>query len=134
MTAILAGPGIGETLSGKLRQSKRVVEFAKGEQTGVGGDFRTVELQLQVGIKGDAQSGLVCFTRRTVHVWPHSHQLSFCSIEQNRVRASLRNVRIWGMRVRIPLESSPLNLYRTIGEKDLAAQAEALTMILKRPA
>jgi hypothetical protein len=36
VTAILACPGVGETLSRKLRQSKRIVEFAKGEQTGVG--------------------------------------------------------------------------------------------------
>jgi hypothetical protein len=100
MAAILAGPGIGETLSGNLRQSKRIVDFAKGEQTSIGRHSRAVELQLQTGIKGDPESGFAFFTRRPVHVWLHSHQLSLWSVEQNRVRASLTNVRIWGMRVK----------------------------------
>jgi hypothetical protein len=47
---------------------------------------------------GDPESGFAFFTRRPVHVWLHSHQQSLWSVEQNRVRASLRNVRIWGMR------------------------------------
>ena len=98
VAAVLAGPGVGENLSGQVRQAEGIIEIPKGEQTSVGRHLRAVELQLQAGIEGDPESGIVCFTRRTVHVQPHSHQLSLWSIEQNRVRASLRNVRIWGMR------------------------------------
>ena len=35
MAAVLAGPGIGETLSGKLGQAKRIIEIAKGKQTSI---------------------------------------------------------------------------------------------------
>ncbi len=98
VAAVLARPGVGENLSGKLGQAKRIIEIAKGKQTSIGRHSRAVELQLQTGIKGDPESGFAFFTRRPVHVWLHSHQLSLWSVEQNRVRASLRNVRIWGMR------------------------------------
>ena len=39
VTAVLAGPCVGEEVCGDLAQAERVVEFAKGEQSGVGCDL-----------------------------------------------------------------------------------------------
>jgi hypothetical protein len=39
MAAILARPGISETLPGKLCQAKGIIKLAKGEQTGIGRDL-----------------------------------------------------------------------------------------------
>jgi hypothetical protein len=38
MPTVLAGPRIGEHLTGQRGQSERVVKFAIGEQSSVGGD------------------------------------------------------------------------------------------------
>jgi hypothetical protein len=46
VAAVLACPGVGESLSGTLRQAKSIIEFAKGEQTSIGRDFGAVKLQL----------------------------------------------------------------------------------------
>jgi hypothetical protein len=97
--AILAGPGIGETLPGKLRQSKRIIEFAKGEQTRIRRGPRTVELQLQ-GSKVMRRAAL-CASPAALSMSGStltSHQLSLWNVEQNRVRDALRNKRIWGTR------------------------------------
>jgi len=67
VAAILARPGVGEGLSGQICQAKGIIEVSKGEQTSVGRDPRTVELQLQAGIEADPKSGPICFTRRTAH-------------------------------------------------------------------
>ena len=70
VAAVLAGPGVGENLSGQVCQAEGIIEIPKGEQTSVGRHFRTVELQLQAGIEGDPESGIVFFTRCTVHLQP----------------------------------------------------------------
>ena len=70
VAAVLARPGVGQSLSGQFCQPKCIIEFAKGEQTGVGRDPRAMKFQLQAGIEGDAQNGPVCFTRRPVHIRP----------------------------------------------------------------
>ena len=58
VAAILAGPGVGEDLSGQVCQAKRIIEIPKGEQTSVGRDPRAMELQLQAGVEGDPESGI----------------------------------------------------------------------------
>src|SRR3954465_889874 len=75
VVAILASPGVGKGLSGQVCQAKGTIEVSKGEQTSVGRDPRTVELQLETGIEGDPESGPICFTHRTAHHWPRSGQL-----------------------------------------------------------
>jgi hypothetical protein len=70
VTAILARPGIRKDFSGQVCQAKRIIEIPKREQTSVGRDPRTMELQLQAGIKRDPESGITFFTRRTVHLQP----------------------------------------------------------------
>src|SRR5215213_8195001 len=70
VAAVLARPGVGESRSRQLRQPKCIIEFAKGEQTSVGRDPRTMKLQLQARIERDPESGSVFFTRCTVHLRP----------------------------------------------------------------
>ena len=70
VAAILACPGIGEGLSGQVRQAEGIIEVSKGEQTSIGRHSRTVERQLQAGIESDPERGFVFFTRCTVHLQP----------------------------------------------------------------
>ena len=44
MPVVLAGAAIGQNITHQCGQPEGVVEFAIGEQTGVGGDASTVEL------------------------------------------------------------------------------------------
>jgi hypothetical protein len=70
VTAILAGPGVSNNFSGKLGQAEGIVKFAKGEQTSIGRNSRTVEFQLQAGVESDPESGILFFTRCPVHLQP----------------------------------------------------------------
>ena len=71
VAAILARPGIGQTLSGQVCQAEGIIEIPKRKQTSVGRHARTVELQLETVIKGDPESSIAFVTRCTVHVQPH---------------------------------------------------------------
>jgi hypothetical protein len=62
VAAVLAHSGIGETRSGQVAQAERMIKVAEGEQTGVGGDPRTLEHKPWLRIEGDLASGPVCFT------------------------------------------------------------------------
>ena len=53
VAAIPAGPGVGESLPGKLGQAEGIVEFPKGEQTGVRGDPGAVKFQLQAAVESE---------------------------------------------------------------------------------
>ena len=66
VAAILARPGVGEVLSGQVRQAEGIIEVPKGEQPSVGRYARTVGFQLQAMIECDPESGAVTFTRCTV--------------------------------------------------------------------
>ena len=44
---VLAGPAVSQDITRQYGQAQGIVEFAVGEQAGVGCDPRTVELQLQ---------------------------------------------------------------------------------------
>jgi hypothetical protein len=46
MAAVLAGAAIGEHIARHRAQTKSIVEFAIGEQSGVRGDPATMELKL----------------------------------------------------------------------------------------
>jgi hypothetical protein len=61
-------------------QAKGIIEVPKGEETGVGRDLGTVELQLETVIEGDPESGIVVFTRRTVHLQLRLCRLFLCTI------------------------------------------------------
>ena len=44
VTAILAGPGVGENLSSEVCQAEGIIKVPNGEQPSVGRHLRTVEL------------------------------------------------------------------------------------------
>src|SRR5262245_35304215 len=62
--------GIGEHLGRQRRDAGRVVDFAEGEQPGIGGDGRAVEFELQSMVEGDPQPRPRPFTPRLVHPPP----------------------------------------------------------------
>jgi hypothetical protein len=80
VTAILAGPGVGENLSSYVRQAEGIIEVPKGEQPSVGRHLRTVKLQFEAMVECDPESGTVCFTRRTIHLQPRCCRLFLCTI------------------------------------------------------
>ncbi|ACL57905.1 hypothetical protein Mnod_2954 [Methylobacterium nodulans ORS 2060] len=73
--AILARPDVGEGFSGQVCQAKGIIKIPKGQQTSIGCHSRTVEFQLQAGIEHDPESGIVFFTRCTVHLQPSWYRL-----------------------------------------------------------
>jgi hypothetical protein len=51
MAPVLAGAGISEHLTSQCGQAEHVVEFAVGEQPGIGRDRGTTKLQHQTAVK-----------------------------------------------------------------------------------
>ena len=66
---VLAAPALGEGRGGRHGQAEGVVQLAVGEQAGVRGDARAVELELEAAIEGDPKR-LFRFTRRVRHPAP----------------------------------------------------------------
>ena len=65
--AILTGAGVGQNLARHVRQSERVVEFAVGQQAGVGGHDRSAKLQPQAAIEVKPENAVIRFTRWVRH-------------------------------------------------------------------
>jgi len=64
MTAVLAGASVGENLACHRAEAERVVEFPVREQTGVGGDYRSLKLEDQAAVEIELERLAVRFTRR----------------------------------------------------------------------
>jgi hypothetical protein len=56
-------------------QAERVIEFAIGQQSGIGGDARTVELQLEAAVEIESESIGFGFTRWLRHHCPRSNEI-----------------------------------------------------------
>ena len=54
-------------LSSGLAQTKGIVEFAAGQQTTIGRDLRSVELQLETAVERQPKINTLRFTRRRFH-------------------------------------------------------------------
>ena len=67
MPAIFARACVGQHLAGQSRQAQRVVEFAIGKQTGIGGHDRTAKLEHQSAVEIEPERPAVRFTRRVRH-------------------------------------------------------------------
>jgi hypothetical protein len=67
VAVVLAGPAVGQHLPGHLGQAEGVIQFAKGEQPGVRGHLRSVELQFEAAVEGDPQIARFQFTRHQIH-------------------------------------------------------------------
>ena len=66
MAAVPAGPRIGEHVCGHCAETKGVIEFAIGEQSGIGGDPRAIELQLHAAVEIEPERTIDRFTRRVL--------------------------------------------------------------------
>ena len=64
---VLATAALRQRRTRQIGQPERVVEFAVGEQSGVGGDAAAVEFQLQAAVEIDPQSAVIRFTRWVFH-------------------------------------------------------------------
>ena len=53
MAGVLAPAIVGKSTTGQIGQTKSIVEFAIGEQSGVGSDPAAVEFQLQAAVEID---------------------------------------------------------------------------------
>ena len=70
VAAVLARPGIRKDFSGQVCQAERIIEIPEREQASIGRHSRPMEFQPEAVIEGDPESGIVFFTRCTVHLQP----------------------------------------------------------------
>jgi hypothetical protein len=98
MATILAGPRVSEDLPGQICQAESIIKVPKGEQTGVGRELGTVELQLEAVIEDDPEGGCFWFTHRTVHWEPRAYRLLPWSVSRNLACGPLDRVPFWEMR------------------------------------
>ena len=59
MAAVTAGAGIGEHVTGHRAEAEGIVEFTVSEQPGIGGDPRTMELELQTSVEIEPESTII---------------------------------------------------------------------------
>ncbi len=69
MPPVLAGANVGEHIANHLGQSKGVIKFPVGEQTGVSGDLGTVKLQLRAAVEIAPKKSRI----RLTHQMRHDH-------------------------------------------------------------
>ena len=67
MPAVLARPAVGQDIARHCGQPQGIVEFTIGEQSGVGGDPRAVELKLQSAVETGPKWAAIRFTLRVLH-------------------------------------------------------------------
>ena len=67
MPAVLAHPAVGQDMARHCGQPQGIVEFTIGEQSGVGGDPRAVELELQSAVETGPKWAAIRFTLRVPH-------------------------------------------------------------------
>jgi hypothetical protein len=65
---------INQVLLRDGHQPERIIEFAIGEQAGIGGDTRIVELKLEAVVEIEPNSIRLGFTRCLYHLRPRSNQ------------------------------------------------------------
>ncbi len=69
MLAVLARARVNEFIADHQGQAEGIIEFAIGQQSGVGRNSRTVELQLQAAVKIQPQWPTFGVTRRVTRVF-----------------------------------------------------------------
>ena len=63
MTPVPAGARIGEHIAGHRAETEGVIEFAIGEQSGIGGDPGAMELELHAAVEIEPERTIGRFTR-----------------------------------------------------------------------
>ena len=56
MPTVLAGARVGQRIGRRVGQAQRVVQFAVGQQSGIGGNRRTAKLEHQTAVEIEPQS------------------------------------------------------------------------------
>ena len=74
VTTVLARAAVNQVLPRDSRQAERIIEFAIGQQSGIGGDAGTVELQLEAAVEIEPKSIGLRFTRWLHHHRPRSNE------------------------------------------------------------
>ena len=67
VAAVPAGACVGEHVARHRAETESVVEFAVGQQSGIGGDPGAMELELQPAVEIEPQRAIDRFTRRVRH-------------------------------------------------------------------
>ena len=67
MSPILAGTRIGQHVARHRAEAQGIVEFAIGQQSGIGGDPRAMELKLQAAVEIEPEWTIDRFTRWVLH-------------------------------------------------------------------
>ena len=67
MTSVPPRAAVNEVLLRDGHQAERVIKLAIGQQSGIGGDTRTVELQLETAVEIETESIGIRFTRWMRH-------------------------------------------------------------------
>ena len=84
MPPVLAGARLRQSLATAVGQSERVVQFAIGQQSGIGGDRRTAKLKHQTAVEIEPQRAAVRFTRRVRHRRPVQSHTTYCILYDNQ--------------------------------------------------
>jgi len=79
-------------------QAERIIEFAIGQQAGIGGHIETVELQLESAVEIKAQRIGFGFTRQMLHLRPRSNETRRCVLWLKWIRRRPVQWFIWEMR------------------------------------
>ena len=67
VASVRAGAGVRQNVSSGLAQTQGIVEFAAGQQTTIGRDLRSVELQLETAVERQPKISTLRFTHRRFH-------------------------------------------------------------------
>jgi hypothetical protein len=67
MATVLPGACVGQHLTCHCPETEDIVEFAIGEQSGIGGDPRAMKLKLQATVEIEPQRAINRFTRWVRH-------------------------------------------------------------------
>ena len=77
VAAVLASARVGEHVTGHRAETEGLVEFTVGEQSGIGGDAGTVELQLETAVEIEPRSVRFRFTLWVRQDCPRSNEISY---------------------------------------------------------
>ena len=76
MAAVPAGACVGEHVARHRAETENIVEFAVGQQSGIGGDPGAMELELQPAVEIEPERAIDQFTRRVRHDGPTRFRLT----------------------------------------------------------
>jgi hypothetical protein len=101
MTAVLSRARVSQCFAGRRAQTERVIEFAIGEQTGIGCYNGAAKLHRHAAVKIYAKSIIFRFTRRVRHASPDRSSKTCCYYSEIDAIVQQHYAFIWEMRVEL---------------------------------